>query len=484
MIALVLLGLFLAGALFFRALFQRPLTSFEWIFAYPVGLALTGLYLFLGWLALVPFWLLTAFWWFSLVLGVLFGWKQWHFEREVQDTLRLMTQTIRQGIRELFESKPPFSHWPLLYMGAVVGVAALVVLAWQIAFPPLSWDSLALYDFRAQRVVEGWQIQDFARQFTRMPEYQAYDFLHPITSSLWWALVYQSGGAQVLMLYSALLFTVVLAGWSVWKTWSARVVWSFLWLSLPAVFVSLTEGYGAYPANLYWALFGLWFFGKGGDQLNELQRWQPYLVAGLCILGSVSGRVTEYYWLGVLLVSSGILAYFGRHQMVKTVKNFMALWLLPLISVGVWLGARSWAVQVSGASDEDRSIVHLVQSLWDSGLAPVWTALQAEFAHWIFSPLLPWLVLVAVGVWMFWRTRRQWPRLWSVWGVMLVVNGGILLAGMVALHIVFGERWEEARQAMDRAIMPLLALIFMWLADLTNRFFLSASESGTSRQKK
>ncbi|MCD8506867.1 hypothetical protein LRY58_00990 [Candidatus Woesebacteria bacterium] len=469
----MILAMFLLGWSLLRTAFRRQLTSFELWFAYPVGLSLTGLYLFLTWSATIPFLMSTLVWWLLVLMSA--GWVQWKYGA-VSNTVSLWKgaqKELKEVANKLTQLSLPFSAWPLLYMGAAIALAVGIAFVWQLTITPVSWDAVALYDFRAQRVVDGWQLADFAGQFARMEEYRAYDFLHPITSSLWWALAYQSGARMVLLLYSVLLLCVLGAGWQLWKSWQSRLVWPFLWLSMPALFVSLTEGYGAYPSALFWVLGLLWI-----TERIRRHKWLDVTfidwgVLGALVLGSVSARITEYYWFGALLFSLFGFAYLVKFQgmkIVKSMQSLAALWILPAVSVAVWFAERSWAVALTGTTDEDRSVSALAESLLSQTPLALWNAFQEELGHWLFSPALPWIVLLVFAVIVFWRVKNRWPKEWTLWTGMAGIWLVFLLAGMIALHVVFGERWVEARQAMDRAILPILGVCFIWLTDLTERF--------------
>src|SRR5690606_29213496 len=65
----------------------------------------------------------------------------------------------------------------LLFAAASGGFALTV--AWHIFVQPVVWDSLVLYDFRALRIAEGWQLEHFYEQFSFDPRFSAYDFSHP-----------------------------------------------------------------------------------------------------------------------------------------------------------------------------------------------------------------------------------------------------------------------------------------------------------------
>lgn len=462
MILFVFLGYAFWGYVMLRLLLRRPLQLVEYVVAYPSGLAASGLVLFAGWASAIPFSILTVFWWLVAIAGAIF----WLFAKEYRALNFSEKMTIRL-VKKLKDLRLRFSEWPWLYMAAVIVVSLLVAVVWQFFFRPVSWDAVALYDFRAWRIVDGWFPADFMTQFSRLPEYQAYDFLHPMTSSLWWAVAYQSGATGVLWLYSLLLIHVWLLGFFIWKHVSTRILWIFLWISMPALFVSLTEGYGAYPATLFWTLGLLWW--ELRRKQHRMLTFSDWGVWSLFVLGSVSGRVTEYYWGVLLLVSAAYIFWQNKFQMVKNVKNIFSAWLLPGISLWLWFAMRSQAVTVSGSQDADRSMQALVAGFSEFSLVNIVNAVAQEAVPWITSPVSPWIVLLIIGVMVWKRQRQKMDESWWLWLSLMVGCFLILLLGMVALNIVFGDRWVEARQALDRAVLPILAICFVWLSDLTER---------------
>lgn len=429
------------------------------IVAYPLGLVLQGGWLYGHWLAELPLELAVWTWFMWAVLAQLWWWRCGPHSY-FKSLLERGWKQGRQAPKFPFGLFSKFSllGLPLYGAAAVAAASGGVFFLWHTIMPPLSWDATTLYAFRADRIAEGWFFADFAHQFAWFPVHQAYDFLHPMVSSLWWSAVASWGGQHPLAVYVLVWIGLILLGGKVFANWPARVAWMFGLFALPPWTEAMADGYGSLAATLFFGYLVLWLLWRWHDW-----QWMDSALAAAWLVGTLWSRTAEYFWVMTLLViGAGLLrATVTRWQQVRSAWWRVVVFVVPPLLVGwQWAWLRQRAARVAATTVADRSLLGLGQSLAVTSPTQWAMALASELWFVVRSPLMVWLVIAVVGVMLSgaWKKRQE---AFTLVALLLLSWIALLLLGMTALNLSIGPAWEESRKAFDRGTLSIWMLTWL-----------------------
>lgn len=400
---LLLAAVWCWGAALLRG--KAAMGQLSWL-AYPVGYAALVLISHGLWLLRVPVPVQRGGW-----LGV--------FMMAVSAALWQLVPRIKSVPR------PSFSPAMMVSWAAIGGVLALGL--WSVAITPGSWDNVALYGYRAQRIAEGWMWQDFTTDLVLAPADRWYAFTHPFGSSVAWAIFAGLGGAPATMSLG-LVASLLLGAWQRWKSWQARAVMLLALMGNAAVLQAATENYPAWPVALMLVITLL--------AALELPRSLAGVVSALFLASTTVLRVVEPYWLLVLV--------FVLLRVPSAQRRPAAFFASATLFEIFWWVAAKQQLTMSGWLLAAAASTPLSLTLrWQSAFAAV-----------MRSPVLWQGVLTAALTWM-WLRRHTLAQV-TVWFVVLHAAA----AAMAFLHPLGAP---EALQAFSRASLPLYGgFAFVW----------------------
>ncbi len=412
--------------------------------ALPLGLSVNTLGGLLLWLGGIDLATITRWSQIGLVLVLTYV---------VSDRLPLRSFPVRVGFNDVYRRSQQIIHqlvnWPLAWLVGMVIFSLAVVLIWQGTVEPVTWDNLSLYDWRAQRLAQGWQVSDFLVQFNDQPSWAMYDFLHPLLPSIIGAFVYQSGGIRVPLISAVLLLCVLSEVGKTWRSWAARIVFGVLSLGSPLFFKAAVEGYGVWWAVLFWWLFFLFVW-----RHSLHYRWEQ-LVAGFFLAAAVQSRLSEPYWIIVVIWLLGRYHWLTTLPVIFSFVNWQVL---------VRLAARFTSGQVVRSTYSATWLTVLL-----SNLSP--TLVGVLFIDGLLhNPVLPYFL--GVGLLAFWlRQAQAWSASLRTCLVLIISWGIILLGGMAAFWARNPSTWSEVVLALPRAVLPLAALCVVFITAAVDRLF-------------
>jgi len=162
-----------------------------------------------------------------------------------------------------------------------------------LTWPPFSWDTLSLYDFRARRFAE---THSLARQvLTVEPELTTYTYCYPFFTSLAHALVYILGGENPKFIYSLFYLVFLACFYFVLKRVVSRQIALFATLLIASNKSFLTHSTIAYanlPYAVYFVLSTIFLW-----QYLKVEKKGFLFLAAFFLAFSTWVRSTEPFWV-------------------------------------------------------------------------------------------------------------------------------------------------------------------------------------------
>ena len=249
--------------------------------AYPLGLSSVGLVAWGMWLAEIPW---IYIWTTAWLVGLLsLSFIVFKLTDRPPDLAMLK---IRLPSLNIFTS---LLFW--LSLGSLI-----LILVWLTTIQPIVWDSLVLYDWRAIKIADGWQVSDFYRQFVQNYEFYTYDFSHPFMSSIWQAFMHKSGIESSSVIHSGLILSILIYAGIIWKSWTTRLIFASLLLVTEPSLTVFTQAYSSLPYFLYWLLiFLVWV----DSQIKSSAQKSVLILIFLITL--LMNRLSEPFWILIIL---------------------------------------------------------------------------------------------------------------------------------------------------------------------------------------
>lgn len=419
-----------------------------------VGQGASGLILTFAWLA--GWWGIS--WWLWLIGLILFPFD---------GCGRNHTNGLTWFKQKKWINLSRFAGWSgLIEIGLwlVVLLSLLVVIVWNFSMRPVVWDSLVLYDFRAWRIAEGWQISDFFTQFADHREFYAYDFSHPFGDSILRAQYYQfsnlftSWRVSVLpsatAIYLPTLVAVLFYAQTIWKNRDRTLVLSLLMLASWQMLTTWTQGYAALVYLL------AWFYILLVSIDNRLSKsWQSILLL-LGLLISMQFRLSEPFWLFFVLMW-GVKLIFSKGDWKVRVALFSYV-TIPVVMIFLhwqmlqkealhWVNGSIFEVVGSRSSYDLSGYATLGEILHQ----PNWWR-QTIWLMLFKNPSMAYFLaasgLFGVGVW---KKGRQF--LMSNWWFLLVGYSWWVLMTLALLFEISGdpENWLGKQRLLWRTTLPI-----------------------------
>lgn len=203
------------------------------------------------------------------------------------------------------QALPHFKFPKLSILEVILFLSLLFLVSWSflqtINWPPYEWDTLSLYDFRAQRFAQTHSLaQEALTREVDQPNFAIYNYSYPFFTSLLHTLAYINGVLNPQFFYSIFYFSTLLLFYFFLRRLGSRTSalfftlvlgtsWTFLYLS--------TIAYTNLPFAFYFSFSTLY-----------LLRWlsakkDSYLLISVLFLGlSTWVRSAESFWVVNLLI--------------------------------------------------------------------------------------------------------------------------------------------------------------------------------------
>jgi hypothetical protein len=338
-----------------------------------------------------------------------------------------------------------------------LALAALLILGLSPILPSLywpvkDWDSIVLYDFRAQTFVQtGFMDDGIAR---------GYFFGYPLLTSLAHTWIYLLGfeypGIVHSLFYGALLLIVYQ---------HLRRHCSETWSLLSLLLIGLSPGlfghahmtytnlaYAAYLVTGYLYLFS-WL---------EKKDTRTGLLAAILIGCSTWTRSTEPFWLPALGTMIVMSLYHRRW------------WLTILNPTIIGLFQYIWAVfernklgeSTSLAANAPRFALLLLQ--WQS-YVNLWEV-SLYFISNVLRPAGTIYLMFGLGIVVFFMNQLYKEAKYTFPVVLILLNLGLTFVGVYLFSIYYTD-WRSIGGSAQRMTMFFSQLIFYWLALIVNRVY-------------
>jgi hypothetical protein len=182
---------------------------------------------------------------------------------------------------------------PITILSLAIIMVFCVSIIQTIYWPPSSWDSIALYDFRAKAFT---QTNSLASEvLTAIPDLASYSYTYPFFTSLAHAIVYLSGGENPQFLYSLIFLSFLIVFYFRLRNITNKTMAMFITLLISlnrSFFYHSTISYANLPFAVYYGLstIFLWQWSKS-KKTGEL-------AISVILLGlSAWVRSTEPFWI-------------------------------------------------------------------------------------------------------------------------------------------------------------------------------------------
>lgn len=426
------LGFWVAQRVFCLAGFWR------WALAYPIGLSSTGIVFYFLWLLGIP-WnaLVTIF----VFLGIMLS-KDLFFE--LRSISRELLKEWQRKILETFHALEPIEA--ILF--AVITFSFGIITLWHLFIRPVVWDSLVLYDFRALRISEGWQIDSFLEQFPFDSRFAGYDFSHPFLSSIWQGVSYSLHAPVSSTIYIGLLLSVAAVASKVLNNRKSWVIFLTLVLASSQLFTVWTQNYAVEPYTLFWFLLILLSFQKETALASR-----PAIVL-FFFLTTLMLRISEPYWVIFLLWVSWPILRSNAPLPQKLLQ--LSFWWLPSFA----LFAQWWQLQQEAASfvqiapNKALSSYDLARYgfVWESFRVPEFWLRMVQILT-VRNPLLPFVGIAGVSV-LFSRDKSRLDKR----AILLFAFVAMLVAAMLVEGAGDWPEWQGKARLLERAGIPIIVV--------------------------
>lgn len=409
-----------------------------------LGYAVSAIVLQGLWISQLPFLLIGTLWWLSV--GSIIGWRSLDWWKKRKSVRVSVLKFVRKHGAQLQETALRARDWPLVLMGAISLFSVALMVLWSLAVRPVTWDNLTLYDARARIIAQGQDFSEVTHQFAEDSEVRSYNLIHPMGSSLIFALAYQGGGDFVLSTSLPLLVSVLLLPLLLWKHWQPRIVFWFLFSSSRLIFERSVENYAVWPGLLMWIL------GLGCLQLfwERKEKFSLLMLAGLFVAGSQTMRTFEPFWP---ILSVLITLWMKRENMHW--KKILHWQVLPWMVYLQWNLVR-WLTLREFASDQLSKVIVPINAV--SMLVGFSDVLLMQRDFW------PFVILVLGLLALVPKLLRE--RSLQFFAVLMFAWLGLMLVGAAHLVLTAPSLAKDFAQAWPRASAPLTALLLLFFCDL------------------
>lgn len=316
------------------------------------------------------------------------------------------------------------------------------------------WDSLTLYDFRAQRIVETGSIAQAAQI------QGSYFYSYPLFTSLFHAFMYLLGFGSPMLLYGFIFVSFITLFYTLLKSRvgeSLALVGSLLLILAPHLFWHAQIAYTNLAYTSYLSLGALFLVNYYSNK-NSL-----YAILGMFLTGvSVWVRSTEPFWLGNLILFlfttlasfrlldtlSGLLIFYPLEQLWK---RYVTAMFHPLGST---------LSQIQGS----------VQTVATAVTSPNYYQLITEsllfYTSSVLRPYAPVLLLFFVSL-VIQVTKRKFNFLLPA---LIIFDLTIALVGTYTFAIT-QSYWREIPGSLERMMMFISPLIiYLFISTLPSKY--------------
>lgn len=415
--------------------------------SYPLGLAMLGLVSYGLWLADVSFEYLWTISWLAGLLALAcilyLGLNSYH--PQVFSSIKSQLALIREGVSKLSPIQSLLA-WLAFF-------SLLIVLAWLWLVQPVVWDALVLYDWRAARIAEGWQLNDFLQQFMQHSEFFNYDVSHPFGSSIWQAFLQRSGTQNTGLIYSGVVLSLLGYAGIIWRRWTPWLIFVALFLVTEPMLTVMTQVYGTLPYVLYWFLFFLLAIDKGIK--NEAIKTA---LLSLILVTTMTHRMSEPFWV-IAMLWWVIVLWNNRVSFLRW--SLMTVFLLaPVIAIfWQWNSLQTEALElintdvIASRSSYDLACYADVRTIIST---PIWWG-QAAWLVTVLNPSSPYLLLAFSLAVISIGEKRQGRK--AGW---LLLSLGIIWLLMLYAAVLFEittdpTAWQAKSRLLWRVSLPLVA---------------------------
>ena len=309
-----------------------------------------------------------------------------------------------------------FKEFSLFQRAFLILIIALVCWSFLQTFvwPPFTWDTIALYDFRAQRFFE---TRSLAESILITPSWLApYTYSYPLFTSLAHTLVYILGGENPKFIYSLIYLALLSCFYFCLRRRTSRILSlgiTAVLATVPAFVYHSTIAYSNLPYVFYFVI-GTLYFWEWATYDKKSYFWISALFLGL----STWTRSQEPFWIANLLFL-GI--YCLRTKRVVRVLPY------TLIFFAI---RQSWSIY--------RHSVYLqVENLQEVPLKLSFSFIKlfAVIPFVVRNVVLDWRVFILVFLAIFfWGGRKQLGKNWYIIGLILL-HISMIFAGTYYLSV-------------------------------------------------
>jgi len=434
---ILMLGLWAIGYQFGKRLLKLDEIR-QLVLGYPLGLTVVG-----G--VSVFFW--QAGWSFPLLYWLSYGSGMLALSFSLPAAVKNIQQ-LWQKKNVLWQSLKQWSLLEYIFLLLVAGSLGLMVL-WLLGVQPVVWDSLVLYDWRAERIAEGWPLVRFFTEFTHHSEFYNYDFSHPFLSSIWQAFIHKSGLKTSGLIYIGLIISAIGYAGIIVKNRLSWLVSAFLLTATAPMLEVVTQVYSALGFVWFWILL---FFVFLDDHLSVNTRRGLIL---LFLITTMLNRQETPFWLVFLIWWIGYELW-PVQKWRSTMKQALAM-IVPTCSVftsWIWLQreATTYILLPLAQSRSSYDPSHYA-SLEQMVHHPEWIWQSA----WLITGLNPMFAYVLLAVLSSILGRRKTKLEKWLW-LLLIAWMGMLFVALIFEISTSPDLWLQKARLLSRVSLPLVAV--------------------------
>jgi len=346
-------------------------------------------------------------------------------------------------------SQQGFAPIDILMLLAVLALVARSLIL-NLVWPPETWDTLSLYDFRAKRFYETENLaEDVLTSGWR--EAISYNYSYPFLTSLSHTYVYVFGGDNPRLIYSLFYISLIGAFYCILRKNIPR---SFA--GLITVFLAADPEYVYHSAIAYSNLPYALYFGLGSLYLLEYlkQNRKSYIILSATFIGlSTWTRSQEPFWL-----LSPITLF-----MISLFRKKMHMWLMMGYTFFILFIRQSWSAYVervlTGINWED---IHLIKTRLYLDWGKILPSLNYTIEN-VFLKRKPVSFILASSI--FYLLVDKKTRKFLVPLLYLLLATGMVLAGTYFFSINY-KWWSEIGGSVTRMTM-FFQILFYYFAAVT-----------------
>ena len=471
-----LLGIVGFGFLINQKMFRFNLPR-SFVLAYPTGLLVIGISAWSLWLANVPFHLIYSGFYIVVLASLFWLSKQNHF------SIRTRLMWFEQ-LKKLV-TKAEMGYLEIIMLLIIFPAIGLIVL-WLLLTYPVVWDSLALYDFRAKAIADGWQLADFGQQFLGHARFAGYDFSHPFGASIWQAFLHKSGWERSGIVYIAWLISLVLYARIIWSKTGVWLIFLMMLFATKPLQVVWTQVYTSLPNTLVWLTLFLFIIDTQKQGLIKPLRPASSIInltyKLFLIVGIIFTRVSEPFWLIMFLwVLFFDIYYLSAYKFSKYKLLAVAFFSLaiPLIWFNQWQSIQLEVVIINTSTTSTTALSSYDWSKY-AGISTIFNHsewwLQAMTVWLVKNPASSYLGLITL---LLFYSRRCVTSSLVKWLFL-----GLLMMGTLYFALVFEisreiADWANKGRLLERASLPIVAWSVVMITELV-----AVVPELTSRHKK